>query len=570
MAFQPLHDYLLHLLGKIPQDGTNSQDAALQRFRECVSKCGRSGIYISIDISAATDTIPRQLYQYFIEALYGNPLFATRYLTLLAERPFLLPKDLWGIFGFKFTDYWRGQPMGAWSSFPLLGVIHHCIVQWAAFDAGKFPLSEYAVVGDDLIIFDHQDELISHQYLRICQYFGIPISKTKTYRSDRFFNFISRSFLNGDEVTPVSIRHELSIHSMAARVEGALRVYTRWVLGTGTKFNRKGIVPVLARLVSDPWSWSRDIASIQGGYLTSYLALLLSSVFAPFGKSVDSLGVSDTSWLYWAASTRGSASILSMELPEIARRYLKEIPDHTRVLVRTAMLALRSELESSLVSHSKIFDQYIDWYKKQPGAIKLVYPLIRADTEDHACFNMSCREVKPLLGYPPEDSSSLLDEDLNYEELGLPFEELFFQYQRELQEFAMGYYVPRRSLPHIRVFYSAWCHIFSEDTPVEDLGVYLRGAWDAVASFKPMMDYSNVNVLQRVSRDDFGHSKRNSSEQRFIYAKPGVTDRLVSLVSFAWKLYLQRAEQPQEHVPLLPLPSTPVEIRDPGRGSGMI
>nr|UJQ92493.1 MAG: putative RNA-dependent RNA polymerase [Mitoviridae sp.] len=551
-AFQPIHDFLLGILKTISEDGTSSQNDGLVRFRDRVKDIERDGIFFSVDISAATDTIPRELYLELLSALFKNRFFATHYMKLLSEREFLIPKDLWKNFGFKFTDYWRGQPMGAWSSFPLLGLVHHSLVQWAAFRAGSYPFADYAIVGDDLVLFDFCDGRVYSHYLGLCRFFGIPISKTKTYKSSTFFNFISRSFLNENEVTPVSIRHELSIRSMAARVEGALRVYTRWVLGDGTPSN--SMVPKLARLVSDPWSWNRDIVSIQGGYLTSYLSLLLSAVFAPHGKSVDYLGVADTGWLYWAASIRGSASILSCEVSRLTKFYLGRYPSVTRSLIRTAMLALRSELESSLVSHSKIFDSYISWLKAQSAPIRVVYPLIRADTEDHACVNMSSRELLPLLGYPPEESASLMDEDLDYKGLGISFDEMLDGYIMELLIYSMGYYVPRRFLPHLRVFYSAFVKIFSDDTPVEDLGVYFRGAWDAVLAFKPMMDYSNVNILQRVSRDDFGHNIRNSETTRFIYAREGVTDRLASLVSFAWKLHLNTLQDSTSTTPPLLLP----------------
>jgi hypothetical protein len=553
-AFQPVHDYLLTILKNISQDGTSSQEKALSRFRSSVEQSGREGVYISIDISAATDTIPRQLYYAMLTVLFNNKFFAKHFISLLADRHFLLPKDLWNVFGFKTSDYWRGQPMGAWSSFPLLGMVHHSILQWGAYQCESFPFGDYSIVGDDLIIFDYPDERISTEYLAICKFFGIPISKTKTYRSGEFFNFISRSFLGEDEITPVSIRHELSIHSMAARVEGALRIYTRWVLGTRTD-PPKDMVPRLARLVSDPWSWRRDIVSNQSGYLTSYLALLLSAVFAPFGKSVDSLGVADTSWLYWIASTRGSTQILSNAVEGLTHKYLIDQPDITRSIVRTAFLALRSELESSLESHTKKFSNYIEWLQAQSAAIRLIYPMIYEDADYAACWNLSDREFKPLLGYNPEDFSSLLEQDLDYEELGISHDDLMTAYQREFVELNWGTLVPKSFLPRVIEFHYAWKQVFADSTPVAELGIYLRAAWDAVNSFKPFLDYSQKDILQRVSRDSFGHATKSSQEQRFLYARPGTTDRLVSLVSFAWKLHLANLSNPPTGpLPLLPLP----------------
>jgi len=57
-------------------------------------------------------------------------------------------------------NYSRGQPMGAYSSWAVFALSHHFMVWLAAYNCG-IPIHEalkfYAVVGDDIIIFN--DEL---------------------------------------------------------------------------------------------------------------------------------------------------------------------------------------------------------------------------------------------------------------------------------------------------------------------------------------------------------------------------------------------------------------------------
>lgn len=54
--------------------------------------------------------------------------------------------------------YTVGQPMGALSSWAMLAITHHFIVQSAAWMAGvvktRTMFSKYAVLGDDIVIWD--------------------------------------------------------------------------------------------------------------------------------------------------------------------------------------------------------------------------------------------------------------------------------------------------------------------------------------------------------------------------------------------------------------------------------
>jgi hypothetical protein len=543
-AFRPMHDLLMTFLSTLSQDATLDQSLGLERFKRQVSS--RRGVFHSLDISAATDRIPHQLYEILLGVLCGG-YFARHYMRLLRRRNFVTPREL----PLDFVKYGRGQPMGALSSFPLLGMVHHAIVQFSAYETNQFPFQDYCIVGDDLVIFDEFGQPpVAPAYLANCKLLGIPINRTKTYSSEHFYNFISRSFLNGIEVTPASVRHELSVHSLGQRIEGALRNIVRWQEG-----DSRALIPRVSKMLTDHWSWARESVSITGGYVTSYLALLLASVFSPGGHGSRALQVEETGWIYWVASLRGSSIILSHDAMELYKHYLDRHYDETLQVVRTALLALRSELGSSLASFSKIADSYIPWLKKQPRSIRLLFPLFRRDREDYAYWNLSCREVLPLMGYPV-DNDLLLD-SADYESVtGMSHEELMESYIMELLIYNMGYLVPRDVVNLLRNFYESWTFIFSERPDPQMLGFHLAQAFQAVLGLKPRIDYSDESCLSKVTRDTFGHGPNSSIHNRrnFEYAREGFADRVMHLIGLAWKLLLLSRTKDMKPALALPLP----------------
>jgi hypothetical protein len=546
-AFRPVHDHLVTILSTMYEDGTSDQSASLERF---ILRVGtRTGSYASLDISSATDRIPYQLYEVILGVLYGN-FFARHYMRLLRDRNFITPKEV----PLDFVRYRRGQPMGALSSFPLLGLVHHAIVQYSAYLSNQFPFATYCVVGDDVILFEEDTNTpVTNTYLSLCSRLGIPINKSKTYTSSTFFNFISRSFVNGKEVTPASMRAELSVHSLGQRVETAIRNCVRWSSG-----DPRNVVPRISKMLTDHWTWSRESVSISSGHITSYLALLLSAVFTPGSRGSAALELYETGWTYWLASLRGSTIVFSHAEEEAVSYWLRRSKDAIQI-ARTAMLAIRSELESQMVSETQVAALYVEWLVKQPSSIRLLYPLIREKRGNYAYWNMSCREVLPLLGYPLSQSESPLEWS-NYEELlCTPHEELIESYIMELLIYNMGFMVPRDFVDSLREFYRSWVAIFADDVSLLDLGHHLRVAIQAVLRFKPGIDFRDTKVLSKVSRDVFGQGKKSSylSRSRFEYAKEGFSDRLAHLISVAWRLLHMAREQNAGPIQSLPLPVLP-------------
>jgi hypothetical protein len=91
----------------------------------------------SFDLSAATDRLPIDLQVQVLSFLYGDEETALLWKSLLVDRDYHLASN-----DPAFTQYngaYRyavGQPMGALSSWAMLALTHHCIVQVAALRVG--------------------------------------------------------------------------------------------------------------------------------------------------------------------------------------------------------------------------------------------------------------------------------------------------------------------------------------------------------------------------------------------------------------------------------------------------
>jgi len=73
-------------------------------------------------------------------------------------------------------SYETGQPMGAYSSWPMLAITHHIIVLVAA---GYPSYSNYMILGDDLVI---GDDTVAIRYRAIMATLGVEISEQKITR----------------------------------------------------------------------------------------------------------------------------------------------------------------------------------------------------------------------------------------------------------------------------------------------------------------------------------------------------------------------------------------------------
>lgn len=195
---RPLHDAIFHVLTRIPQDGTFDQ---LRPVRALIKEIEERNLFevFSYDLTAATDRLPLTL-QVRVLGLFLGHDYATCWGDFLTRRGYRLYSKEYNV---KGTFYYSvGQPMGALSSWAMLALTHHFIVQWAAWRVaraenrvgGWFTL--YAVLGDDIVIADAS---VAKEYLRIMDDLGVGIGLAKSLVSTkRTMEFAKKFFIPED------------------------------------------------------------------------------------------------------------------------------------------------------------------------------------------------------------------------------------------------------------------------------------------------------------------------------------------------------------------------------------
>lgn len=129
--------------------------------------------------------------------------------------------------------YAVGQPMGIKSSFDMMALTHHVVIQAAALRAGIDGYKEYAVLGDDSTMVG--SAVVEH-YRAIMEELGVGISANKSVSANREdftgAEFAKRLFLNGTEVTGIPM------HLLVNAVESGEYLLPLW-----DKMMDRGILP---------------------------------------------------------------------------------------------------------------------------------------------------------------------------------------------------------------------------------------------------------------------------------------------------------------------------------------
>jgi len=123
ILLEPIHKMVFQILSHIEQDGTFNQIGPLanhaERFRESYS----------LDLTAATDRLPLKLQIAILSEMIG-PEIANAWARLLTEIEYSLHSVQFGVSA--ILKYAVGQPMGALSSWAMLALTHHFLVQASA------------------------------------------------------------------------------------------------------------------------------------------------------------------------------------------------------------------------------------------------------------------------------------------------------------------------------------------------------------------------------------------------------------------------------------------------------
>jgi len=207
ICLYPLHKAIFSFLQTLGTDGTFDQLRPIKRLLE--DEACHSDFY-SYDLSAATDRLPVEVQEQVL-SLFTNEQIAHLWSELV-RLPFACPDRN------EEIRYSVGQPMGCYSSWAMLALTHHMIVNAAHASSWQFvwcanhyiARPDYAVLGDDVMIGSsdsHDWELRTpYHYLRLMERLGVDISLPKSLVSKRYLEFakkvVSRDSVDWSPVGP--------------------------------------------------------------------------------------------------------------------------------------------------------------------------------------------------------------------------------------------------------------------------------------------------------------------------------------------------------------------------------
>lgn len=236
---QPLHKLLTSFLRDLPNDGTLNQTLSYERARD---KSIIYGCSYGYDLSAATDRLPITYQVRVLRGLFeaiGIPTEQSLELSnlwkqILVGRPFLIPKLQKGVLdpqelSLSSIYYEVGQPMGALSSFNMLALTHHMIVQDCAQHLGHKGWCElYELTGDDIVIFDAQ---IAAYYVEYMGRLGLELNQKKSVVSIQKAagEYLKKTWIKNIDVSMISWKQLYQNHStLMGRVSDALYFLEKW------------------------------------------------------------------------------------------------------------------------------------------------------------------------------------------------------------------------------------------------------------------------------------------------------------------------------------------------------
>jgi hypothetical protein len=257
--FHPLHKTLFSILARLPNDGTFNQELSVKRSAE---KAATSGLAFSVDLSSATDRLPIMLQEDILNALFGHRI-GTLWRTIL-NRPFVQRQSL----AKNFRDgesiwYGTGQPMGCLSSWAMLALTHHCILQFCARSLTNHSswFTGYEILGDDLVIFDRD---VYNEYIRVMGLLDVETNPSKTLvsESSQTFEFAKRTVTKGVDVSGLSWKQFITNTSLKDRISMTLYLASRGLLLSTSQ---------LSKIIGDIHSSRLKDTEVSQGLLISLL-----------------------------------------------------------------------------------------------------------------------------------------------------------------------------------------------------------------------------------------------------------------------------------------------------------
>jgi hypothetical protein len=331
-AMKPVHDWMMSVLSVLPTDGTFNQEESLRSY---VAETQTASRHYSIDLKSATDMIPIEAYKAVLLGIWPKETVEL-WMALLTERWFRVPKgtkqfvplvraNLRG----TLVEYNRGQPMGTLSSWASMALVHHALELFAAWRVGVDPVSftAYRVLGDDNVTGNCE---VAASYLSVCRELQIPISHSKTLEG-KLFVFASQVYLDGKNISPMSLKEELQVKTCSQRVEMALRAVSRGWIGD------KPTTARLLRLLCRKRDYLRSVKEFANGKLGRVAQAALVSAFGLATKVLPRLGFQESRFIPFLLSLENKVQVLAGDKSQLSRRNQKYF-DEAEILLAIAML----------------------------------------------------------------------------------------------------------------------------------------------------------------------------------------------------------------------------------------
>jgi hypothetical protein len=205
-----------------------------------LAKSNKYNCAYSVDLSSATDRLPIDLQVGILDFMSGLSI-GKLWKDILVLRPYMIRNNKY-IKDIEYVHYSTGQPMGCLSSWAMLAVTHHYILQTCAFHVygTRRWFDKYEILGDDLVIFD---KLVYQEYCRLMDLLQVGVNPSKSLISHDVtaVEFAKRTGINGIDVSGLSWKQFISENTIMGRMNLVLSA------------SRKGLitsVPMILQLLA--------------------------------------------------------------------------------------------------------------------------------------------------------------------------------------------------------------------------------------------------------------------------------------------------------------------------------
>lgn len=204
-ALSGIHFMLFSMLRAIKSDFTFDHKKGINYVRTSPDYLMKdeNKKFFSIDLSAATDRMPRLLQSCLIEAVCNyiglDGADIRKQWLLIVDRTYSTKGS--PINEGKPIRYEVGQGMGLFTSWAIMAFMHHYIINGIC----KVSTDRYCLVGDDLLFFGTQDEY--NKYIHIMTSIGLEVNKNKTVQSmsneNPTIEFARNFVIDGIDINPI-------------------------------------------------------------------------------------------------------------------------------------------------------------------------------------------------------------------------------------------------------------------------------------------------------------------------------------------------------------------------------